>query len=179
MANAVAASATQGAASDAGGPAAYGTRSRNRNGGARPNYAEDREDAEFEPTASSRRGNGASSASAKAAEPEKANGASTRRSGASTVAVREHCPNTSNTNAADTGPGSRPKKRKSPGASALAANVTTAAGPSVSTRKSTQTAPQSPALGKTHAVTFENTSQCLVNGSLVADDKTMYGPNGA
>ena len=165
---------------DSVGPSPYGTRSRNRTGNARPNYAEDRDtDADFE-LSSTRRAHASASAapSTRAAEAEKAAAQAARKPGPP-VPPREHIPGTSSFSVADSGPGSRSKKRKSPGASTTVAHGNSpAAAPAVSTRKSSQLAPASSAASHTNVVSFENTSACLVHGCLVADDKTKFAPNG-
>ena len=169
---------------DSVGPSPYGTRSRNRSGNARPNYAEDRDtDADFE-LSSSRRAHGSASAAQStraAAEAERAAAQATRKAGLPLVPPREHIPGISSFTVAEGGSASRSKKRKSPGASTTVttSNSSPAAAPAaMSTRKSSQLIPASSA-ASTNLVTFENTNACLVNGCLVADDKSKFAPNGA
>ena len=165
---------------DTSGPSPYGTRSRNRTGNARPNYAEDRDtDADSEWN-SNRKGNAMSQASAKPVNADKTN-ALTRRSapGPTAHGPREQIPGTSSFAVAEGGPGSRSKKRKSPGASTTVAAVTAQA-PATSTRKSSQVAAAaSTATSYTNTFSFDDTKTCLVDGHLVADDKTTFAPNGS
>ena len=178
------------------GPSPYGTRSRNRTGSTRPNYAEDRE-LEMDYEWSSKKSHSASTTSnpPQALELDKALGSGSRRSttapggsgtakaatagvsiskdfipGMSTFSVNSD----SSTNATPSS-----KKRKAPGGSS---NGATASGSGLShaqTRKASHAIPSGGACRReANMFSFETSQGYLRNGKLKADDGTLFAVNG-
>lgn len=169
----------------------YGTRSRNRTGGSRPNYAEDHDfDLEVEPNNLTARSGGSKRSSMApndrylTVEPEKPQGMNTRRgftavngsvalSSNSSAIPKELIPGTSTFSANPTIPQNGSKKRKQPG------------GTTATTTQSQQTHGLS---GKgrnavrehhdTSMMSFEASQGHLQNGRLIADDGTSLQVNG-
>ncbi|OAX83379.1 hypothetical protein ACJ72_02254 [Emergomyces africanus] len=183
-------------ASSTTGAVPYGTRSRNRVGGARPNYAEDRDiDTEYEVTASLSRSGGSkkaasnvnTSATSPSTDNDKAAGVNTRRNattnGSSTVPqTKESIPGTSSFSANPNSTGTTAtKKRKQPGShQTTPASSTPNATSLASTKKFIAPANVSPTYQKAHArnmMTFHNCRAYLKQGKLKADDGTILSPN--
>ena len=185
---------------DPNGPSPYGTRSRNRTGNARPNYAEDRElEMDFEWSSAKKSnavGSSAVPGNALSGDSEKPSAATTRRSSTTAPTTSpvnnkaitaspqtNHLPGMSSfsvypeTSAAPPPPS---RKRKAPGngpvVSQTSLAVTQASGSSISRR----TAPSTNArrLRTTNLMTFENCQGYLKNGKLKADDGTTLAVNG-
>ena len=180
----------------------YGTRSRNRTGNQRPNYAEDRElDMEYE-WASSRKSQGNSVAAMPSSLPsgdgDKASAGSTRHSstsapngltssnkaavlstqtnnipGLSTFFAYSE-PNVAPTTTAPT------RKRKAPGSGPMSSHASTVA-PQVSAvgiSRRNGIPSQARRLRVTNLMTFDNCQGYLRNGKLKADDGTILAVNG-
>ncbi len=187
---------------DTAGASPYGTRSRNRTGNPRPNYAEDRElDMEYEWTSYRKSQSAVSStmpSNLQSGESDKASAGNTRRS--STTAPnglapsnKATIPNTQNNNipgmssfsvhpdynvaAAASVP---TRKRKAPGSGLVASytppNATQAPASAVSRRHGVP--PQPSRLRPTNLMTFEGSQCYLKNGKLKADDSTVLAVNG-
>ncbi|ODH46806.1 hypothetical protein GX48_07105 [Paracoccidioides brasiliensis] len=185
------------------GTAPYGTRSRNRVGGARPNYAEDRDiDTEYELAGSLSRSSGSSkrvsnlnnSAASVSANVDngKATGVNTRRhattatttnvSNTSAHSTKEHIPGTSsflaNPNANNS---TTTKKRKQPGShQTTPASSTPNTTSSASTKKFIALANVSPDDRKSHGRNMMSFNSCrayLKQGKLIADDGTILNVN--
>lgn len=177
-------------ASNGSGPAAtYGTRSRNRTGASRPNYAEDKElDAEFEVAASVKGPNGRKPKVADPSPPtDHGQGLPKNPSGHEienhpTVSFnhKDPIPGTSTFSANPTATGTHSKKRKA------ATQATTQAHPQVPpqsvpravTRRTEGTAHVGRGLDDSNMLSFENCGARLVNNKLVADDGTVLEVNG-
>ncbi|KKZ60186.1 hypothetical protein EMCG_05108 [[Emmonsia] crescens] len=156
----------------------YGTRSRNRLGGARPNYAEDRDiDAEYELVGSF-------------TDNDKATGVNTRRhattNGSNTTApqTKEPIPGTSSFSANPSNSNNNStatKKRKQPGSHQTTPASSTPNTSSISsTKKFIAPANVSPDHQKAHGqnmMTFNNCQAYLKQGNLKADDGTVLSPN--
>jgi len=180
----------------------YGTRSRNRTGNPRPNYAEDRElDMEYEWT-SARKSQGTSAPIApnnvQSGDSDKASAGNTRRSSTTmpnglVPGSKSMAPNTQNTNLpgmstfsaypeANNGPAlpALTRKRKAPGSVPVASHsssiVTSSAAAGISRRNGAS--PQASRLRMTNLMTFENCQGYLKNGKLKADDGTVLAVNG-
>ena len=181
---------------DAGGPSPYGTRSRNRAGTNRINYAEDREmDNEYE-WSSTKKAQIASTtpSSAQASENDKtstsarrrslqgaAPSTSTRSNGVIAGANKDHIPGTSSFSVnSDTNGASHPlsKKRKAPGTHAASSQPSPPNSASTSTRLAHHAPPLSGTNRETNMLTFETSQGFLKHGKLVADDGTRLGING-
>ncbi|KAL8903319.1 MAG: hypothetical protein Q9207_004007 [Kuettlingeria erythrocarpa] len=181
------------------GLAPYGTRSRNRTGNARPNYAEDREldvDYEWAPASKKARGSStsASSTNMQSEEPE-CSGVNTRRRSLTTAALpaasktsnpvtpKEQIPGMSSfaVNPEPTEATQVPsKKRKAPGtAPAAFANATTNMVTPTSHNTARKTAKAASLNGSrlTNMLTFETHRGYLKNGKLTADDGTVLAVN--
>ena len=182
------------------GASPYGTRSRNRTGNPRPNYAEDREvEMEYE-WASTKRPHASSGPSipnsAQSGDGDKPSAANTRRSSttASTATPtnnraalpsvqKDHLPGMSSfslnpePNTALLAPS---RKRKAPGngpvTSHTSSAVTQTPAPSISRRTACIPNPKAPR--ETNLMTFENCQGYLKNGKLKADDGTVLAVNG-
>ncbi|KAI9679914.1 MAG: putative PHD type zinc finger protein with BAH domain-containing protein [Caeruleum heppii] len=183
----------------------YGTRSRNRAGGSRPNYAEDRElDAELDLNATS---NGVSTNTKLGQTPSSTaaithladpstSGISTRRASAavsaSTGAVspanqnpstsRDYIPGTStfSVNPAASVAAPPSKKRKAVGSNPATSGPGTATGGHSASQPVTRrhsTAPGSGSLRDTNMLSFEHSQGYLKHGRLKADDGTALGIN--
>lgn len=176
---------TREAASSTTGPApTYGTRSRNRTGNSRPNYAEDKElDAEFE-VASSVKGTGRRSKIVdSSASTDNGHAPSRNVSGMepiSSPAIQAHhkdqIPGTSTFSAIPTGVGTQSKKRKA------AAQATTQLHPPLPTQAVTRRASTAVYMGynveDSNMLSFESCGGRLKDGKLVADDGTVLQVNG-
>lgn len=171
----------------------YGTRSRNRNGNARPNYAEDREnEMEYEWTSSKKAAGPTIPANTvPPSEGDKVPTTHSRKSvnGSATKAtvapapvaapLKEHIPGTSTFSAhSEANSHLQSKKRKAPGSSAVAGTTSKQLAPTTSTRKSAHTASTVSAARETNMMSFETSKAYLSNGCLVADDKTRFKVNG-
>ena len=184
------------------GPSPYGTRSRNRTGNARINYAEDREvDADYEWTSSKKpQGNSGSAASAALppGDSDKVSAGNTRRSSA--TALNGLVPNNKgafptpqNTDlpgmstfsaypdphAASAVPAST-RKRKTPGTGHAASHTTALTAQSAALGSSKRNSASLLARGiKANLMTFESCQGYLTNGTLQSDDGTVLAVNGA
>ncbi|KAI9845812.1 MAG: putative PHD type zinc finger protein with BAH domain-containing protein [Sclerophora amabilis] len=197
-------SAKDGASTGAGTASPYGTRSRNRTTGARPNYAEDKDiDLDFEyhragntkssATKSSRSGDcAAHDAAAGPAKERTPSGVSTRRAAAASAAVptapaasngnpavlKDQIPGTSTFSAhpgpASTAPSS--KKRKVAGAgNTSAAQSGAAVGGHTTTRRGHTNTAAGGGSKLSNMLTFELSQGYLKAGKLKADDGTILG----
>lgn len=184
---------------DLAGPSPYGTRSRNRTGNARPNYAEDRElDAEYEIGSGKKSqagGGSATSSQAQVGENDKPIGVSTRRSSTTnsgptaskavaTNMSKDGIPGMSSFSLnPDLGVTTLPatsKKRKTPGSGISQSVTLQTSGHSAShgTTRRAATAASSSSYRETNMLSFENCKGYLKNGKLKADDGTVLGING-
>ena len=181
---------------DAGGPSPYGTRSRNRTGTNRINYAEDREmDNEYEWSSTKKTQNASTTpSSAQASENDKistsvrrrslqgtAISTSTRSNGSGTSATKDHIPGTSSFSVnSETNGASHPqsKKRKAPGTHAAHSQSSTQHSASTSNRMAHHAPPSSGTLRETNMLNFETSQGYLKHGRLVADDGTRLAVNG-
>ncbi len=187
---------------DTAGASPYGTRSRNRTGNARPNYAEDRElEMEYEWTPH-KKSHGALSATMpsnlQSGESDKASAGNTRRSSTATPngvppsskATISNAQNNSipgmssfsvhpDNNVAPPAP-IPTRKRKAPGSGLVTShtppNATQAPASAVSRRHGVP--PQPSRLRPTNLMTFEGCQWYLKNGRLKADDGTVLAVNG-
>ena len=186
-------------AMDTSGPSPYGTRSRNRNGNTRPNYAEDREldmDYDLSTGKKSQASSGpTSSNTSHVGETNQVPTVSTRRSSitgsvaglgktsASNPMPKDYIPGMSSFSLnPEVNPAPQPpsKKRKAPGGGSTTsipslenAQITAYAPP----RRTVSTA----AIAKTretNMLSFETCQGYLKNGKLKADDGTLLGLNG-
>ena len=187
---------------DTTGASPYGTRSRNRTGNTRPNYAEDRElDMEYE-WASGKKSQGALGSTMpsnlQSGESDKASAGNTRRSSTAalnglTTSNKTTIPNPQNNNI----PGMSSfsvhpdynvasavpvptRKRKAPGSGPVASYtppIATQAPPSAMSRRNGASS-QSSRLRPTNLMTFESCQCYLKNGKLKADDGTILAVNG-
>ncbi|KAH6666728.1 hypothetical protein B0J14DRAFT_678071 [Halenospora varia] len=171
------------------GAAVYGTRSRNRTGASRPNYAEDKElDAEFEVPPTPKEPTGRKGARASDANtsniPETGKGTNGRKNIPPEAELgapvhnhhKEPIPGTStfSANPAVTAPTHGGKKRKA--ASQSTAAQAGPAQPSVN-RRTSVAAQVAAGFRETNMLTFENCGGRLKNGKLVADDGTVLQVN--
>ena len=185
---------------DANGASPYGTRSRNRTGNARPNYAEDRElEMDFEWTSSKKTQAAANSTIPSNILPgdnDKPSATNTRRS--STTApvgpITTNKPVTANPQnnnlpgmssfsvypETTTGPTAPSRKRKAPGIGPVTTHTSSALTQTSVAGISRRVAPPSNAsrLRTTNLMTFENCQGYLKNGKLRADDGTTLAVNG-
>lgn len=187
-------------ATDTSASSPYGTRSRNRNGTSRPNYAEEPEIMEYEWTSTkkSQGPTGTSNAASQAPmDLDKSSGTNTRRS-SNTAAV----PSTAIPKAA---PANNTANHQIPGMSSFSVNPEAVTAPAAPTRKRkapggapaapqnlstlTQTLPSGPPRRHGHAtnlqpmrtttlMTFESSQGYLKNGKLKADDGTWLAVGG-
>ena len=178
----------------------YGTRSRNRTGNPRPNYAEDREvEMEYE-WSSSKRSQASSAPSmpnnAQPGDGDKSSAANTRRSSTTAPAApptnnkaalpsvqKDHLPGMSSFSVnpePNTAPPAPSRKRKAPGTapatSHTSAAVTQTPAPAISRR--TAYVPNPKASRETNLMTFESCHGYLKSGRLKADDGTVLAVNG-
>lgn len=197
--SASAVSSTQGGpAAETSGSSPYGTRSRNRTGNARPNYAEDREMEEFDWHSTKKATNSRASPAAslpQVAESDKSVGVSTRRSSNATSGAangKVGPPNSSKDSipgmstfslGADGSAAIHPppsKKRKAPGTNGNSANATTSLGNNSSNGHSRRHISTASAIDprQTNMLSFDHCQGYLKNGRLNADDGTSLGING-
>lgn len=184
-------------AMDANGPSPYGTRSRNRTGNSRPNYAEDRdlEDYDWHMTKKSHISQGSATAvQLQTGDSEKSSGVNTRRSSttasgtgvgkvAASTTPKEHIPGMSSfsiTPEAGAPPPPPPtKKRKAPNGGHVNSNgsASSSHAPNHSRKH-----PNLPAVAvgfrETNMMSFESSQGYLRHGKLRADDGTMLGVDG-
>ena len=190
-------SAQPSTAMDTAGPSPYGTRSRNRTGNSRPNYAEDREvDTEYEWSTTKKPHASVASLTSAQSQPvdsERSSGINTRRSSTTTstapaskltnsTAAKDHIPGMSsfslNPETAAPAPGPS-RKRKAPGGHA------TSVVPHGADHTSTISVPRKQShvlsttnLRETNMMSFEDTQAYLKSGKLRADDGTILEING-
>lgn len=182
---------TKDAVSSGTGPAVYGTRSRNRTGNSRPNYAEDKElDVEFELASSVKESNGRKPARVadSASTTEAGQAAAARGAGAhepeNTPTVQSHhkesIPGTSTFSANPTATGTHSKKRKgvNQAASQPQLQVPTQNTPQAVTRRASMATHMGGSLEDSNMLSFENCGGRLKNNKLVADDGTVLEVNG-
>ena len=183
--------------SGAGSAIPYGTRSRNRTGASRPNYAEDKElDAEFEVTSSAKESIGRKAA--RTADPMGIPDAGRAAHNArkdygsdpdQTLTIQSHykepIPGTStfSANPAVTSAGQSSKKRKAGVQLATSQAQQPMPTPSVPaaqtiTRRASMAAQAMAGFRETNMLTFENCACRLKNKRLVADDGTVLEVNG-
>lgn len=187
---------------DTTGASPYGTRSRNRNGNPRPNYAEDRElDMEFEWT-SAKKSHAALgpvlSSSLQHGEGEKPpagyirhsttaalNGVWNSNKATNSIVQNNHIPGLSSFSVHPDHNGSQAapvptRKRKAPGTglSASYASPTSNHVPTSTTSRRNGAPPQPSRLRPTNLMTFEGCQCYLKNGKLKADDGTILAVNG-
>ena len=181
------------------GTSPYGTRSRNRNGHSRPNYAEDRDpDMDFEFTSNKKGSAAASQPPAHVNDIDKSGGSNTRRSsnpmssallqsskilppnvskdtlpGMSSFPLNPEMPNVASAPAPS-------RKRKAPGANPTShASTTTTQTPSAVPSRRTASGAAAVASGRAvNLMTFENCRGYLKNGKLRADDGTTISVDG-
>lgn len=177
-------------------PAPYGTRSRNRNGGSRPNYAEDRDMEDFEATGSTFK-NGSLRGPPPAAPNEELPSTSDNDRSAGVSTRRTHVtgngtPTSNGINCFTAIPGTSTfsanpnavqaallpsKKRKQPDATTTTPTngVSVSAGSQTSTRRNGGTVASSGAVSDTNMMSFDTCQKYLKNGKLKADDGTTLG----
>lgn len=182
-------------AMDTNGPSPYGTRSRNRTGTSRPNYAEDRElDTEYEWSSTKKLHTSlATSAAAQmpSADGERLSGISTRRSSttASTTPInkqagintpKEQIPGMSsfslNTEIVTSAP-PQSRKRKAPGSHVTSSAANGGDQAANLPRKQASIATMN-CMWETNMMSFEGSQAYLKDGKLVADDGTTLEVNG-
>lgn len=186
-------------AADNVGPSPYGTRSRNKAGNARPNYAEDREmDHDYDWVAAKKSqpsGGAVSSGPAPAGDGDRSTGVNTRRSSNTAPAsatskagpagnAKDGIPGTSsfslNAEAIASSVPTTSKKRKAPGGGVAASAASQSSGPAAphgGSRKANAMV-SSARHRETNMLTFENSQGYLKDGKLKADDGTVLGVNG-
>lgn len=174
---------------DHGAEVQYGTRSRNRAGKLRPNYAEDNGmDAEFEVVPAGKEKPGRKAV--QAAEAASSNGPDAGKSvipaltpeseqqAAQSHHHKDPIPGTS-TFSAHPAPAPQTKKRKAASQNAAAAaQASSNNGPPAVTRKASMAAQVAAGARETNMLTFENCGGRLQDNKLVADDGTVLGVNG-
>lgn len=185
---------------DATGASPYGTRSRNRTGNPRPNYAEDREvEMEYDWSSTKRLHAGSGPSMAHTTQPgdgDKASAANTRRSSTTLptappttnkatlpIVQKDHLPGMSSFSVnpePSTAPTAPSRKRKAPGngptTSHTSPAVTQTPAPGLSRRVVSVSNPKAPR--ETNLMTFENCRGYLKGGKLKADDGTVLSVNG-
>lgn len=189
------------ASSDANAPSPYGTRSRNRTGAARPNYAEDREtEMDYDYTGPSKRQSLLSTtsiANAQSSGSDRPSGVSTRRaSGANgtaaatngttaSIAHKDYIPGLSTFSAnpnISVAPQTASKKRKAPGGAPVSISNHTGSSASIgsqtTTRRASTAVNASGGSRETNMLSFEYCQGYLKNGKLKADDGTLLSVNG-
>ena len=173
------------------GPSPYGTRSRNRTGSTRPNYAEDKEvDMDFE-WSSNKKQNPPAANSVQQVDSDKSSGAGTRRStgnggpvtsknaAAVSPAPKEGIPGMS-TFSVNSDPNTampQGKKRKAPGGNMSTLGVsghTSSHGPGRKNNASTSTGSSR----ESNMYSFDNSQGYIKHGKLKADDGTTFSVNG-
>ena len=187
-------------AMDTTGGSPYGTRSRNRTGNPRPNYAEDREpEMEYELSSTKRppAGSGLSvSHTAQSGDGDKPSIANTRRSSTTTPITfptnnkaslpsvqKDHLPGMSSFSVnpdPNTVPTAPSRKRKAPGNGPATSQTSSAVTQTPTSGISRRTAivPNPKASRETNLMTFETCQGYLKNGKLKADDGTVLAVNG-
>lgn len=187
---------------DTAGASPYGTRSRNRTGNPRPNYAEDREqDMEYEWSSGKKSHSASGSALSNnypSVDSERASTGNTRRSSA--TAPNGTVPNTKapipfvqstimpgmssfsaypDPNVAPV-PSAPSRKRKAPGNAPLSGQPSSTMAQTAVSNLSRRNVGPSPTsrLRPTNLMTFENCQGYLKNGKLKADDGTVLAVNG-
>ena len=187
-----------GGTTDTNGASPYGTRSRNRGGNTRPNYAEDRDaDLDFDYTSNKKPQAAVLPAAAYISDIDKSSGSNTRRSSNTALPVSTHPAKLTSANASkDNLPGmssfsvnpessnltSTPapsRKRKAPGAAPVnqTPSVTTHPAATATSRRATSTLGVTPSR-TSNLMTFENCQCYLRNGKLRADDGTLLSIDG-
>jgi len=189
-------------AMDLTGASPYGTRSRNRTGNSRPNYAEDRElemDYEWSSSKKSQIALGSalpSNLPSASGDSEKPSAANTRRSsttaptGPATI-NKAMAPNTQNNHLpgmssfsvnpeASIAQPAPSRKRKAPGIGPAASQAPSAMVHNTTSSVARRNAPSTNTgrLRTTNLMTFENCQSYLKNGKLKADDGTVLAVNG-
>jgi hypothetical protein len=186
-------------AGDTVGPSPYGTRSRNKAGNARPNYAEDREVDTESDRASAKKSQASNGAvmlgQTHAVDGDRSTGMNTRRSsnaapGSATskagpvTNAKEGIPGMSsfplNSEAIASSLPTTSKKRKAPGGGVTTSTTSPQPGQPAShgsSRKATTTT-SSARYRETNMLTFESSQGFLKDGKLKADDGTILGING-
>ena len=179
--------------SEMSGPSPYGTRSRNRTGSTRPNYAEDKEvDMDFE-WSSNKKTNTPITNSAQQVDSDnnKSSGPGTRRStgnaglitsktgGAGSTAPKESIPgmSTFSVNSDSNATVPQGKKRKAPGGNMSALGVSghsSSHGPGRKSHASTSTSNAR----ESNMYSFDRSQGYLKHGKLKADDDTTFSING-
>lgn len=184
------------------GASPYGTRSRNRAGNSRPNYAEDRElDMEFEWT-SGRKPQGTSgptvASGLQSGDNEKVSAGNTRRSSGTlpnglTSSNKATIPPTQNNHlpgmstfsaypdpSNPSAPLAPTRKRKAPGSLPVPPHSSSVVPQNSTTGISRRTgsSPQASRLRSTNLMTFDDCQGYLKNGTLKADDGTVLAVNG-
>lgn len=184
---------------DATGASPYGTRSRNRTGNPRPNYAEDREvEMEYDWSSTKRPHAGSGPSMPHTTQPgdgDKASAANTRRSSTTLPTAppttnkatlptvqKDHLPGMSSFSVnpePSTAPTAPSRKRKAPGngptTSHTSPAVTQTPAPGLSRRVVSVSNPKAPR--ETNLMTFENCRGYLKGGKLKADDGTVLSVN--
>ena len=185
-----------GAPADSNGASPYGTRSRNRTGNSRPNYAEDA-DMDFEYTSSRKAHAAALPTTSQMNEVEKSSGSNTRRSSNTATPAppsltkstpantsRDHLPgmssfsvNPGSPNAASAPAPSR--KRKAPGAAPgpHTTPVNIQASNALTSRRAASTLIAA-STRTTSLMSFDNCQGYLKNGKLKSDDGTVLNVDG-
>jgi len=152
--------------------ATYGTRSRNRNGNARPNYAEDQDmDFEISSTAATKK------KAAQDLSTPAPNAAEAKRAEDFTRFVVGHSKETTPATSSVPAPS---KKRKAVGSTPQQSNTPPAATtPVPSALRKAATSANQPMIRETNMMTFTKHKSCLnKKGELVADDGTKLSVNG-
>ena len=187
-----------GTATDGNGASPYGTRSRNRTGNSRPNYAEDREpDVDFDFTSGKRIQRAATPTSQVHTGLDKLSEPSTRRPSNPSIANQASLPkSTTSTVSKDNLPGmssfsaypetlaapqapAPSRKRKAPGAAPPSQATSTPLQHAVAApSRRTVSNPLSSLTRASSLMTFESCKSYLKNGKLKADDGTVLGVDG-
>ena len=185
-------------AMESNGPSPYGTRSRNRAGNPRPNYAEDHELEEYDWNATKKSQaslGSAVSAQLQIGESERSSGINTRRSSTTASGTasgkaaipttpKEQIPGMSSFSitpeaSAPAQPAS--KKRKAPSGGQANSNGTTGVGHANApnhNRKHANVPAVAVGYRETNMMSFENSQGILQNGQLIADDGTVLSVDG-
>ena len=176
----------------------YGTRSRNRTGTSRPNYAEDKDldvemfDARDDGSKKAiRQAASASASEGAAAAPRPSNGLSSRKplptESTPHVVPKEHTSTTNSTPAAVStpAPSSQPSRKRKAATSQVSAPVaghvqqTSSNGPTTTVQKRPAVVSHNgTGYSETNILTFENCSARPKDGKMVADDGTVLEVNG-
>ena len=180
-------------AGELGGPSPYGTRSRNRTGSSRPNYAEDREpDMDYELSSSKKNAALTNALSTKALNEKQSShggrrsasntaGSASQKSIGNSAPPKDYIPGMSSFSVnmnLDVG-GSQPsKKRKTMGVNGQKGTQGEHGYTQASHRKSHITTPTVHVPRSSNVYSFENSQGYLRNGKLQADDGTIFELNG-